>query len=161
MGVNIKVLLFTLIFGLFICFSAWGSMVSFYIVEAGLDENNENARQGIVWENAFLDVFFEAGHIVSNAPILRMRTIPQGDLLRTVAYDVLDDRGGGIEFVIIALLDYGNNAMTPRNVVFYVYNAMTREKVLEREIQGRAYRNSREEFDDIKSMARGLVPYVN
>jgi len=159
--VNFKVLLLMSIFGLTVSFSCFASMVAFYVVEAGGNENMENTRQGIIWENAFLDVFFEAGHIVSNAPLLRLDSMPQGDLLRSVAYDVIDDRSGGIEYVIIALLDYSNNTMSPRKVTFYIYNVSTREKVLEREVPGRTYRNAREEFDDIKSMARGLVPYVN
>ncbi|MCL2231189.1 MAG: hypothetical protein FWC01_08855 [Treponema sp.] len=158
---NFKVLMFTLIFGVAVSFSGFASMVAFYVVEAGVNENMEITRQGIIWENAFLDVFFEAGHIVSNAPLLRLNSMPQGDLLRSVAYDVIDDRSGGIDFVIIALLDYSANSSSPRKVTFYVYNVVTREKVLEREVPGRTYRNAREEFDDLKSMARGLVPYVN
>jgi hypothetical protein len=149
---------FTLIIGLVFSFSSW-AMVSFYVVETGLGESAE-VRHAEIWEDAFMDVFFDAGHIVTNAPILRLESKPQGDILGAVAFDVVSLRDGGIEYVLIAMLDYANNPQFPSEITFYIYRVVPREKLLERKISGRTYRNVREEIDDIKSIVRGLVPYI-
>ncbi|MCL2764357.1 MAG: hypothetical protein FWD40_03655 [Treponema sp.] len=148
------------IFGLFLNYNIGASMVSFYVVEAGLSNGIESVRHAEIWEDAFMDVFFDAGHIVSNAPILRLDTKPKGDILQAVAFDIIDDRGGGIEYVLIAMLDYSGNLPSPGEISFYIYRLVPRQKILERIIPGKSYRTAREELDDIRSIVRGLVPYI-
>jgi len=154
----------SLALSILVCFFAGNyaaaAMVSFYVVEAGLPENVE-IRHAEVWEDAFLDVFFDAGHIVSNAPILRLNSKPQGDILKTVASNVVDSRDGGIEYLLIAMLDYTPDLLSPGEITFYIYRNIPREQLLERVIPGKTYRSAKEELDDIKSIVRGLVPYIN
>jgi len=139
---------------------AGASMVSFYVVETGLSDEAERRTHSDQWENAFLDVFFEAGHIVSNAPILRLEIKPANDILQSVAFDIFDARMGGIEFILIAILDYVPDKMSADEISFYIYNVNTKELLFEKHIQGKIYRTSREELDDLKAIARGLVPYI-
>ena len=157
----LKHTLSALIFGLFINFSAGASMVSFFIVEAGLPESRAETRHSTVWENAFMDVFFEAGHIVSNAPILRLDRKPQDDILQTVAFDISDARLFGIDYIIIAILDFTENLPLPAEISFFIYSVNTGERIHEKQIPGKTYRTQREEFDDLKSIARGLAPFIS
>jgi len=156
-----KGLIFALVFTIFLSVQAEASMVAFYLVETGLEEEAVlSNRHAEIWENGFLDVFFEAGHIVSNAPILRLNAKPRGDILRAIDFNVVDVRDGGIDFVIIAMLDYTGGSQTPREITFHIYRVIPREHILERTIPGKTYRTVREEFEDIKSIVRGLVPYI-
>jgi len=147
---------------LFLCanLNVSAHMVSFYVVEAGLPEYVENRHHSYIWENAFMDVFFDAGHIVCNAPILRLTARPSGDILSAVAFDALDAREGGIEYILIAMLDYTPDLLSADNITFYIYSLTSRKIVYEKKITGKEYRTPREESDDIKSIVRGLVPYV-
>ena len=147
-----------LILGLFLNFSVGASMVSFYVIETGVPESAGNVRHTELWENAFLDIFFDAGHIVSNAPILRLEKKPSGDILRMV--DMQDARGSGVDFVLIAQLDYNTDFKSPGEISFFIYRVTPREKILERTILPRSIRTVRDEYDEIKSVVRGLVPYI-
>ena len=152
-------IVFTFIFGFFLVTSGSASMVSFFILESGLPENaavNQHSQQ---WENALMDVFFDAGYIVSNAPISRIESKPAGDIL-SAACDLEDARNWGIDFILITLLDYNNELFIPDEISFLIFKVTTNERVFERQIKGRAYRSVREEHDDIRAIIRGLVPYI-
>ena len=148
------------LFFLAVSFSASAYMVSFYVVEAGLPEHAENRQQTDLWENAFLDVFFDAGHIVCNAPVLRLDAKPSGDIMRAVSFSLQDARDGGIEYILITMLDYTPNLMSANEITFYIYNTSTRQILFEKKISGKSYKTAKEETDDIKSIVRGLVPYI-
>ena len=146
-----------LVFGVFIRFSVEVSMVSFYVIETGLPDNGNDNRHSLLWENALMDVFFEAGYIVSNAPVLRLESKPQDDVLCQL--HMQNARSAGIDFLLITRLDFNSNT-APSEISFYIYRVITKEKLFERQIQGRPGRQSREEFEYMKSIARGLIPYI-
>ncbi|MCL2801442.1 MAG: hypothetical protein FWD28_06780 [Treponema sp.] len=154
-----KGIIFLIIFGLFINITAGASLISFYVVEAGLSER-ENVQHAQIWEDAFLDVFFEAGYIVTNAPILRLQNKPNGDILGAVAFDAVDVSDGGIDYVLIAILDYTGNLPAPGEISFYIFKVIPRGLIYEKKIEGKTFRNMREELEDAKSIVRGLVPYI-
>ena len=142
----------------FLSVAANASMVSFFVIETGLPEDGRENLNSVNWENAFLDVFFDAGHIVSISPMLRLEKKPQGDILREV--DMRPLRNGGIEFLIIAQLDY-NTEFTPSEMSFLVYRVNTRELITEKKMQGRQISSPREGFEYMKSIARGLIAYID
>jgi len=144
-------------FCFFLSFSAEASMVSFCIVETGLAEDVSERRQSVFWENAFMDVFFDAGYIVSNAPILRIEGKSSGEIIREL--DMLDFRTAGIDFMIIARLDY-NSDLTLSDVSFYVYRINPEKKIHERRLEKMPPRNERDEYAYMKSIAKGLITYI-
>jgi len=146
------------IFCLFLCVNAGAYMVSFYIIETGVSENGSENQHSVYWENAFLDVFFDAGHVVSNAPILQLENKPSGDILRQV--NMQEVKNAGIDFLIIAQLDYNADA-SPSEMSFFVYRINPKEKVFERQVERRPARLAREEYEFMKSIARGLITYVS
>jgi hypothetical protein len=154
-----KHLLFVICLALFLNFSL-GAMVTFYVIETGLPENGALNRYSELWENAFMDVFFDAGYIVSNAPILRLHSKPSGDILQAVAGNMSDIALFGIDYVLIAVIDFNSESQAPGEITLLIYKVSPKEKILERQINGRANRSSRDEFDDIKSIVRGLVSYI-
>jgi len=142
---------------LFISFGAWASMVSFYVIETGVAEETEMLQHSVNWENAFLDIFFDAGHIVCNAPILRLDKKPSGDISNMV--DMKDARDSGIDFVLIAHIDYETNTRAPKEVICIIYNLVTKEKLLEKKISPEKFKKAKGEYEDIKTFVRGLIPY--
>lgn len=147
-----KVTIFAVLFGLFLNFSAGASMISFYVIETGLSDDRGEFRQSILWENAFLDVFFEAGYIVSNAPILRLERKPS-NIMNVI--DIDEAISVGVDIMVIARLDYIPDSQIPGEVTLYVYRMTPQEKILERQVPGRA-----RDVEEIKTFVRALIPYV-
>ena len=147
-----------IVLGLSLCFCAHASMVSFCVVETGVPENVDERRQSLFWENAFMDVFFDAGYIISNAPILRLGGRPSGEIIRE--FDVTELRRAGIDFMIIARLDY-NADLTLSDVSFFVYKVTPENKIYERQLDTMPPKNEKDEYTFMKSIARGLIRYIN
>jgi hypothetical protein len=155
-----KKIILALLCCFFLNFNAWASMVSIYVVETGLPFERAETRHPSLWENAFMDVFFDAGYIVSNAPVYRLEERPRGDILEEVEFDLSIAHMAGIDFLIVAQLNFTENIQTPDDILFHVYRVSPREKIAERRFPGRTYRSEREEFDAFKVIARGLIPYI-
>ena len=132
-------------------------MVTVFVVETGLSENSSNNHSAI-WEDAIMDVFFEAGHIVSNAPILRLDLKPRGDILETFAVELEEGRRFGIDFALIAILEFSPDAQSVNEISFYIYRLNSGERIYERQIPARENRSF--DLNEIKAIARGLVPFV-
>jgi len=146
----------------FLAFNANASMISFYVIETGLSENAVRQQHSILWENAFMDVFFDAGFIVSNAPILRMEKKPAGDILASAAISLNDMRELGIDFIMITQLDYISDSQAPVDISFYIYMITPEEKLLlEKQIKRNSNKVVREEFNELKTIARGFIPFFN
>ncbi|MCL2184495.1 MAG: hypothetical protein FWB86_01385 [Treponema sp.] len=154
-----KGFLLILILSVFLTVNAWSSMVSIYVIETGVPEEAVIYPHSELWENAFLDVFFEAGHIVTNDTTMRLDFKPTQDILDFI--NVESALNSGIEYVIIAQLDFNTDIMNPAEISFFIYKLSSMEKIVEKKIQGRLQsglpqRTQREEFDYMKSIARGL-----
>jgi hypothetical protein len=102
--------------------SAHAATVSFMVIETGIREEIPVLDSSRLWEYALLDVFFDTGHIVSNAPILRLAGKPEKNLPDEARAPLDEALEGGAEFFIVAVLDYQNPAqggtadLRPRNI---------------------------------------------
>jgi len=146
-------------FFVFLVINANASMVSFFIIETGLPQNDTDNQHSITWENAFMDVFFDSGYIVSNSPIIRLNSKPNGDILSSISFNLTEARNMGMDFLLIAHIDYNSDNSRPESISFTIYRVFTREKLMENNVQVRTYRSSRDEYEDIKTIIRGLLPY--
>ena len=153
-----KVAVIALIMCIFLGFSAEASMVSFCVIETGLPSEIEERRQSVFWENAFMDVFFDAGHIVSNAPIMRLESKPSGDIIQE--FDIMEFRRAGIDFMIIARLDY-NIDLTLSDVSFFIYKVNTENKINETRLDRMPPKNEKDEYAYMKSIAKGLIKFID
>ncbi|MDR0597864.1 MAG: hypothetical protein LBG14_05095 [Treponema sp.] len=102
--------------------SAQGATVSFMVIETGIREEIPTADSSRLWEYALLDVFFDTGHIVSNAPILRAAEKPGKNLPDEARSSLSEALEGGAEFFVVAVLEYqnppqgGTADLRPRNI---------------------------------------------
>jgi hypothetical protein len=129
--------------------------VSFYVIETGLPEEVSISRYSEDWENALFEVFFDAGHIASNEPILRLAEKPQGDIIQFINLE--EAQRGGNDFIIIVQLDLNNVTQTPKEISLFIYRISPFGKIHERKLQPNPSSSSKDEYDNIKSTARGLT----
>jgi len=155
-----KCLFFAVIFSVFGSLNASASLVAFHIVETGIPENRQPYQYTGIWEDAFMNVFFDAGYIVSNAPVLRLETKPSDDILNYVLNGNSEIRNFGIDYLLIAQLDYNGDTRQPAEINLVIFRVITNEKIYERKIEGKTYRSTREGQADIETIIRGLVSYI-
>jgi len=151
----LKRIAFAVVIGILLTFNVSAATVSFYVVEAGINEEADK-KVSELWETAFMDVFFDAGYIISNAPILRLDKSPS-DILQVV--DFKEASVCGIDYMLIVLLDYKVGLPSPEEVSFYIYKVTKREKVIERKIRQKQV-PLKDDYNNMKSIARGFVPYI-
>jgi hypothetical protein len=89
-----------------------------------------------LWETSLFDVFFEAGHIVSNSPILRMnggadfpgKESPHKEFPPEVRVDLEEAAASRADYFILALLAYPAEAAgrtaKPERVSLRIYSAV-------------------------------------
>jgi hypothetical protein len=136
--------------------------VSFLIIETGLSpESGSNQHSGL-WESGLLDVFFDSGHIVSNAPIMRLDYEPEERFPEEARYELEDALRGGVEYFILAILEYQRGgSFGPRNVSLRLFKTRPLAMIYETSYADTKSTNLKEEFDNLKQAARGLVPRLN
>jgi hypothetical protein len=135
--------------------------VSFLVVESGLSLEAKSNQHSELWESGLLDVFFEAGHIVSNAPILRLEGKPAGEFPQEARDEMDEAIMGGAEYFIVALLDYDAAVQIPQNISLQLFRLNPYKKIIEQQHTGKAFNTTREEYEDLKVAVRGLVPHLN
>jgi len=157
----VKKIIFPVLFGIFLVFPVSAATVSFLVIETGLSDETGDRQHSGLWESGLLDVFFEAGHIVSNAPIMRLDSKPPEKFPEEAIFELENALEGGVEYFIIALLEYPEKGeLKPRNVVLRIFRSTTLEMIYEGQYADNRPRTIREDFDSLKRAARGLVSYI-
>jgi len=149
-----------LFMGIFLVFSMEAAMVSFVIIETGLPEDGGKIEHSRHWEDAIFDVFFDAGHIVSNAPMMRLDSKPTDEIQKLTAEDIFEARMGGADYFIIAQLDYFSDVPKLNEISFIMYRISPYKKIHEKRVSGKTYKTQKEEVEDLKLIARGLIPLI-
>ena len=149
-----------LILCLFPVLSAQASLISFYVIETGLNEESGRNRHSTLWENAFMDVFFDSGFIVSNYPMLRLNEKPNVPIIEACGFCVEEAIDAGVHYILIAQLDFSNAMRAPDEISLYVFKVIDHEIVYERQIAGRNYGSDRDATEDMKKTISPLVQFV-
>jgi hypothetical protein len=126
--------------------------VSVLVIETGQMSEGPVSRYSILWENGLMEVFFESGHIVSNAPIMQLFQKPDEDFPYEAERDFDNAKDGGMQYFLVAVVD--NPA--PSNVTLCLFNTKTRELV-QKMVHADAFKTSREEQEGIKNTIRALA----
>jgi hypothetical protein len=155
-----KKVVLAVLFSILLVFNAEASLISFYVIETGVPENVGRIQHSLTWEDAFMEVFFESGYIVSNYPMMRLAQKPNGNILEISGFDIFEAKDAGIDYILISLIDYSSPYQLPDRVSIYIFTTKNHEVIYERHLAGRSYRNEREEFDGLKSVIRDLVRFV-
>ena len=109
------------VFGILLISRLDAYMVSFTVIETGVQQEGPNSPHSQRWEDALLDVFFEAGFIVSNTQILQLESKPAGRIGDFLSTDLNAARLGGADFFIAVQLDYIQRVSAPQTISVYVF----------------------------------------
>jgi hypothetical protein len=136
--------------------------VSFIVVETGPAPEGAGLESSNLWENGLMDVFFDAGHIVSNAHTIRVDHEVLKDFPDELQGDFDEARQGGVDFFVMALLDYrasgalSDAATASRQVFLKVFRVNPYQKVYEQGYSGPV----RDELARAKNAARSILPHL-
>ena len=130
--------------------------VSFLIIETGLTMENSASRHSILWENSLMDVFFESGYIVSNAPLLRLLHKPDEGFPYEAERDYIDAVEGGVDYFVIAIVEHP----APHNVSLRLFSTNTREMIFEQSFTDRTFQSAREENTTIKNSISTFAAHI-
>jgi hypothetical protein len=140
--------------------------VSFIVVETGLPVEQGVCESSALWENGLLDVFFDAGHIVSNAPILRLNK-PLAKQFPDEAAGSLNEAGaGGADYVVLALLDYQGSgapytaASKPKQVSLRLFKTAPFRFIGEEKFTDLRKAKPGEDFISAEQAAVKMLPYL-
>jgi hypothetical protein len=143
-----------LLFCVFATFPLNAANVSFLVMETGLPEESRSSQYSVMWENGLLEIFFDYGHIVSNAPLMRIFDKPDGAFPSEAERDFEGAKAGGMDFFIIAIIDYtpprGAENPRPQNVILRLFNTKSEQMIREQIYSNVASRSTGEEYENIK-----------
>jgi hypothetical protein len=148
------------LFGIILALNAEASLISFLVIETGLPENAGNIRHSALWENAFMDVFFDSGYVVTNYPMMRLASKPEGNIQEACGFDVSEAKEAGVDYLLIAKLEYVSAIYPPQIISFYVFRVDQHEIIYEKQVRGKTYGSDREASDDMKKTIKELVQFV-
>ncbi|MDR2048038.1 MAG: hypothetical protein LBP69_01140 [Treponema sp.] len=158
--------------------------VSFLVVETGLAEESVRPQSSLLWENGLMDVFFDAGHIVSNAPIMRIPEKTAEKLPGPARIEFDEAKNGGADYFIVVLLEYspfavdgtpgsggvpvpdGNPASgpasggKPEKVYMRIFSVSNETLVYEAACAGTTRLDANEELIEVKKNAAKLIPQL-
>jgi hypothetical protein len=155
----------TLILCALIGFPLNAAAVSFMVIETGLPPGGEGNRYSILWEDGLLEVFFDEGHIVFNAPMTHLDRKPAA-AFPVEAQDALNEAlQGGAEYFILALMDYSDSTnqetLRPRNVSLRLFRTRPYKMLYEQQYADGNSRTEKEEYISLKKAVLGLVSHLN
>lgn len=91
--------------------------ISVLIIETGLRDgiSVHRGKTAEIWETGLMDVFFEEGHIVTNAPALALENKPGKELIDILENYITEAEDSGIGYFVLVCLNYETAADTARS----------------------------------------------
>ena len=145
---------------LLLVFPASASTVSFLVVETGLGEKTIT-QYGSLWEAGLMEVFFDAGHIVTNSPIARMEKRPAVDLSGYIQVDFYEATRSGADYFILGFLEFqSKDARIPNAMVLKIYDTNTEKLIFEQSFSAGTGKNLTDEYQIAKNAGQVIVSNI-
>jgi len=134
-------------------------MVSFLVVEAGLLPGSEAAEYSNVWEGGLMGAFFDAGHIVSNSPVMRIEKLSASTLPAEVKRDYADAYTGGADYFILAVLEFKlqDRRAKPYEIHIRIFTTNTEQLIYENRFPAGNGINLQDEYLKAQETARTVA----
>jgi len=130
--------------------------VSFLVLETGLPQGSATSLYSTAWENGLMEVFFESGHIVSNASRIRLLdTVATEGLPPEAERDYEDARIGGMDYFLVAIVDHPSHDVSLR-----LFSTRSGNMIAEKTYTGRPVWNTREEQENIRRAVREIAVFL-
>ena len=143
-------------------FPVSASMVSFLVVETGLNEEAEFMPYTGLWEGGLMDAFFDAGFIVTNSPAARMEKKPARDISGLVEDDYIDAVNGGAEYFILCFLEYQyrGGEFNPIGLALKLYKTDSKKLIYERNFPAGSGIDLDDEYKIAQNAGRAIISQV-
>jgi hypothetical protein len=149
--------------------SLFASNVSFIVLESG-NAATVAKNAAILWEDGIMEVFFNNGHIISNAKSRKIPEFPKEELPEEALRDFQEADEGGSDYFMVALLNYSNKsdevAAMPESVTIRLYSVSPYKFIVEKTIVEKkeartGEKNTTEyELNNAKKLADEIVWYI-
>ena len=150
-----KALITGLCIGIFAASPLGAAAVSVLVIETGLSDKTPTSQYSTLWENGLMEVFFESGHIVSNAPMMRLGERPGNDFPSEAERDYANATNGGMDYFVVAIVEHPGY-----NVSLRLFSTQSRMMIREQWYTGRRPNGTKEEYENIKRVIRVLVAQI-
>ena len=159
---NYKRLLSMAVLLVLFVFPSFASMVSFLVVETGIEEESVTTQHGSLWEGSLMSVFFDAGHIVTNYPVARMAKMPEEDLSGKIMVDFYEALEGGADYFILGYLEYRNSGGTavPVMITLKLYSTDSQELLFEQNFPSGNGMSLNEESQIAENAGRIIISHM-
>jgi hypothetical protein len=145
--------------------SLGAATVSVMVIETGLPPGMGLTESASVWESGIMDACFDAGHIVSNAPAMRLPAAGAEEFPPEARRDFDQARVGGADYLIVAFLNYsgvnvsarGQEKPRPSEVFLKVWSVSSGELVYKLPVRVENRLSRDEEFLDVKRTAGRVI----
>lgn len=148
----------------YIVFPLSGATISFLVMEAGPPKERPVYEFSRLWENSLMDVFFEAGHIVSNAPIMRLKAASTGVFPDEAQKEFQEAIAGGSDFFILVLLEYPGMPegalQRPQSISLRLFSTKPYRSLAEQHYPRATDLSPAEELLEVKKAARTLLAHL-
>ena len=143
-------------------FPVSASMVSFLVVETGLNENIPGNQISTLWGGGLMSAFFDAGYIVTDSPLVRMEKKPSNDFTGQIEKDFNEAIDAGSEYFVLGFLEYqySNGKFVPVSITVKLYNTETKKQLFEQVFPVGAGKNLAEEHQNAQSAGRVIVSQI-
>ncbi|MDR2900452.1 MAG: hypothetical protein LBV20_02880 [Treponema sp.] len=136
--------------------------VSVMIVETGVSEESPMIESSGLWESGLMDTFFENGHIVSNASMLRLNAEQANPFPSDQLINVDEAREGGSAYYVLAILNYSDeneSDAVPSSISLRLVQLHLNKVLYETSING-AKIEAFDEMELAKQVAETMIPYL-
>ena len=138
------------------------SMVSFLVVETGLNENIPANQISTLWGGGLMAAFFDAGYIVTDSPLVRMEKRPAKDFTGEIESDFNEAVTAGAEYFVLGFLEYQytGGKFVPVSISVKLYEIDSKKQIFEQIFPVGAGKNLAEEHQNAQSAGRMIVSYI-
>jgi hypothetical protein len=117
-----------------------------------------------LWEEGIMEVFFNDGHIISNAKTRKITTFPKQEFPEEALRDFQEADEGGSEFFIVALLSYGDKVAgrnpVPESVTLRLYNVNPYQFLTEKIIEEKSDTPVEDALNIARNCARDISIFI-
>lgn len=142
--------------GIIAIFPLSAANVFVMVMETAQPGENSANQYPLLWEDNLLEVFFETGHIVSNAPILQIAGKPADGFPDEAEREFEEARTGGMNYFLVAIVDY-----TLPYVSLRLFNTNSPHMIREQKCAVKTFRNTKEEQENMKRAIRAMAAQLN
>ena len=135
--------------------------VSLLVVETGIAGGGTGSQFSSAWEGGIMAAFFDAGHIVTNSPIVQMEKKPVTDLSSPVEADFIEAVMGGADYYILGFLEYqglGRNAV-PVGITLKIFKADS-TLIYENDFPAGTGKTLNDEYRNAQNIGTNLIPLL-